>query len=288
MHQGLIRSYLDLPGQIVFFMTDDPAYRTKFEAMFKDDMDQGTIYFGPTIRNETQERGCSSQERAKFKRATSLKDAMIEFAILGLMDEFIGTAGSTVSFIVEAINARMTNGFKNVQYIGDYDVPKTPTKNFRDQMREFVRKHSDKMRNQQDVSLNHEQANVLDFLNDHHLEEMHQVLTKCLNGGPMLGSKLGSLFLDHCRVAKLNKDRFQQIKVTKAHSQHWLKSLLKGKLRQWSAKNPQVGHHIDMDEDGLVTLRMKPTSSLHLPSSSSSSGSQHPMNPKPKKVQRTK
>ena len=268
--------YMTAGSYVTHFFTDDPEYRKYCMNTYKEAFEAGLVKVGPTNYDPQLEANTSSSEGAKFKRCTSTVDAAIEFTCMALCDEFIGTAGSTVTYFVRALNKRYSTPFLHEEIIGTWHVPEKPTYNFRNDLRGLVEKSSHRLKENIGVNISHEQANVLDFLSDHHLEEMHEVLTAHLltNDGEMIGSKLGDLFLKDCRVARMNKDRFKQCSHDRVGNQHWLKALLKGKLRQFSAKTASVAYHINMGPDAMIRLMEKPTvaKATGQPSSSSSSG----------------
>ena len=259
-----------LGTEMLHFFTDDPQYRKHTKEIYAEAVQHGILAFGPTVYDPKLEPGTSASDRAKFKRCTSSKDALIEFTCMALADEFIGTAGSTVTALVQALNGRYCKPFDAMQVIGNYDVPSRPTMNFRKQVSECTQNLGDRIRNQIDVTITHEQSNVLDFLHESHLEEMYWVLHKHLQNGPMLGSKLGEAFLKECRVARLNKAKFLEQVHNKPHNQHWFKALIKGRLRQFSTRRPECDSHVEIDENAMICLRRKISGN---PTSSSSSSS---------------
>ena len=268
--------YMTAGSYITHFFTDDPEYRKHCIKTYKEAFEAGLVKVGPTNYNPRLEANTSSSEGAKFKRCTSTVDAAIEFTCMALCDEFIGTAGSTVTYFVRALNKRYSTPFQHEEIIGTWHVPANPTYNFREQLKYLVQNLGHRLKENIGVNISHEQANVLDFLSDHHLEDMHQVLTNHLlsNGGEMIASKLGELFLRDCRVARMNKKRFRDCSHDRVGNHHWLKALLKGKLRQFSGKTASVEHHINMGPDQMIRLMPKTTvpQAKAMPSSSSSSG----------------
>ena len=222
-------------------------------------MNGGLLFFGPTEYKNALAKDCSSTEQAKFKRCTDTTDAIIEFTCMSLCDEFVGTAGSTVTFFVEAMNKRYSDPFVEKEIIGTWDVPANPTYKFRENTKAIITSLESRLKDNMGVNITHSQANVLDFLTDHHLETMHGVLTYHLkqHGGSMAGSRLGELFLQDCFVARENKKRFKECEADRVGNQHWLKALLKGKLRQWSGKSDTANDHVIMGPDATIMLVAK-------------------------------
>ena len=189
------------------FFTDDPKYRQNMTEMYSDAFEAGIMKTGPTEYDSRLAPKTSAAEGAKFKRCTDTVDAAVEFTAMALCDAFIGTAGSTVTYYVRALNKRYAKPFDRDEVIGDWHVPDHPTMRFRNELQHIVNTLGHRMKENVGVNITHAQANVLDFLTDSHLQEMHEVLTKHLeeHGGSMLGSRLGDLFLRDCAVARLNK-----------------------------------------------------------------------------------
>ena len=236
--------------------TDDPEYREGMKDKFFEAWAGELLFFGPTEYKKELAKFCSSSEGAKFKRCTDTSDAITEFLCMSLCDEFVGTAGSTVTFFVEAMNKRYSKPFTYQEIIGDWHVPSHPTYKFRENTKTIIKTLEGRLKDNMGVNITHAQANVLDFLTDHHLESMHGVLTYHLkkHGGSMAGSRLGELFLQDSHVARMNKERFKQCDADKVGNQHWLKALLKGKLRQWSAKSDEATDHVIMGPDATIML----------------------------------
>ena len=266
--------YMADEGNVIHFFTDDPQYREKMKSLYEDAFMAGMIQTGPTVYDPKLQPNTSSAEKARFKRYTGTVDAAVEFTCMALCDEFIGTAGSTVTFLVRALNRRYAKPFGKDIIIGKWHVPDRPTMRFRQDCQNIVDKLGDRLKENVGVNITHAQANVLDFLSDHHLQEMHEVLTKHLleNNGTMIGSRLGDVFLRDCQVARMNKDRFKQCEPDRVGNQHWLKALLKGRLRQFSGRSSEIFYHICMCPDASIKLIPKTGAPSHESASSSSAG----------------
>ena len=131
---------------VVHYFTDDWKYYEKMEGYYRDEIGEGLLKFGPTkLPHYTLLEGTTASERARFKRATSPRDACIEFTCMALMDKFIGTAGSTVTGLVRALNHRYANEFQSVTFIGEYDLPSGLTRAFKDQVTACAQSLGDKM-----------------------------------------------------------------------------------------------------------------------------------------------
>ena len=270
-----ICDYMGSGEYVIHFFTDDHVYREQTMSLYHEAFDTGLVKMGPTEYDSKLAEKTSSAEGAKFKRGTTTFDAAVEFTCMALMNEFIGTAGSTVTYFVRAMNKRYATEFAYEEIIGEWHVPDRPTMKFRQQLKDFIEKAGNRLKENFGVVITHEQANVLDFLSDHHLEEMHTVLTKHLEnaGGQMPGSKLGELFLKDCQVARMNKDRFKKCSPDRVGNQHWLKALLKGKLRQFSGRMAGIRCHVIMGPDATVRLLQKPSSAKASGEAASSSSS---------------
>ena len=123
--------YMTAGSYITHFFTDDPEYRKHCIKTYKEAFEAGLVKVGPTNYDPRLEANTSSSEGAKFKRCTSTVDAAIEFTCMALCDEFIGTAGSTVTYFVRALNKRYSTPFLYEEIIGNWHVPGNPTYNFR-------------------------------------------------------------------------------------------------------------------------------------------------------------
>lgn len=268
---------------MVFLLTDDPTYRSRYENNFNSAMQGGTLTFGPTQYDNDRAAGTSSCEGAWLKRQTFTKEAVIEFCVMALCDEFVGTAGSTVTFFVEAMNRRFNaKAFSSVTIIGDYDVPARPTMQFRQDVRNFIEKSFDHMRDTTEVTVTHEQQNVLDFLNDNHLYDMYDSLSTILieNNCVLPGARAGEIFLQRCKVASLNRKKFNEQAVTRAHNQHWFKALLKGRMKDYCSKTESIEFFIHMDDSHVLRLVPKGNSEEMGNDPSSSSAGESPMSKK--------
>ena len=256
-------------------------YRDEIINEYGEAMNNYQLTTGPSDYDPTLVVGTSCHEGAKFKRGSTTRAATIEFTAMALCDVFVGTAGSTVTFYVNALNRRYGKAFDDYRIIGDWEVPSSPTRAFKEYATELIQNCLPRLKENQELSITHAQKNVLDFLTPHHLAEMHSTLTRILeeNGGEMKGAALGSIFLDSCYVAKLNKRKFQEQKA-KHGSQHWLKALLSTRLRQYSSNTEDVTQHVVMTATHDIKLQPKTgnfkRASIETPATSSSSGLLHP------------
>ena len=215
------------------------------------------------------------------------KEAATEFMAMALCDHFIGTAGSTVTYLAQAWNQKFTAGWKSREIIGQYDVPTQPTYNFRMHINNFLRKAYDHIGYTGDIQIGHEQHNVLDFLHPAHLHEIHSCLTNVIieNNGRCLGSVAGKYLIDNSTVASLNRMKFNQAQVVKAHSQHWLKALLKGPLKDYSSKTDGIEHHIDINDPNNILSLVRKYDPTAASSSSTPSGSESQPDIKRRRIQ---
>ena len=153
---------------------------------------------------------------------------------------------------VRAQNARIFSGpiFAVDEIIGEYEIAAKPTFQFRKDMQEFVKRNLTFLRATRHESITHEQANVLDFLNEKHLAEILKTLVACLEEkkGKAAASAIGQQLIKHCRVAALNRNKFLQNKP-KEGGQHWLKAFVTGKLLDFTQRDSIVQHEVHFDDD---------------------------------------
>ena len=70
----------------------------------------------------------------------------------------------------------------------------------------------------------------------------------------------------------VEQKKFKECEPDRVGNQHWLKALIKGKLRQFSSRSSDVFYHVNMGPDATINLIPKgSTSALTTPSASSSS-----------------
>ena len=272
VQDALINSFTE-GEKAVHYFTDDPTYRKDCKETWQQQVEAGILHFGPTEFNPALAAGTSSCEGAKFKRASSARDALTEFTCMALMEEFIGTAGSTVTGLVRALKARYAEPYEHFQIIGTYHVPNQPTSAFRRQIQDVARKLEPRMRDQIEVKITHKQSNVLEFLSESHLAHFHEILSNHLQAGPMTGAKIGEIFLKESRVARKNKEKYLECRHEGPFNQHWLKALLKGRLLQFSSTRSDIEYNIHMDESHMVSLKRKGSTIQEVGGASSSTAS---------------
>ena len=274
--QDKIADVFVLGDAVVHVCTDDPMYRAMYRNVWETQISENVLQFGPNDQGESYEdRGCSADDMnfVRFKRETLISQALLDFAFLSLCDRFIGTAGSTVTEVVQLLNKKWTDPFISTDIIGAYPTQTKPTAKFRNECKEFIENSYEFFFDRSATVISHEQANVLDFFNDNHLAEMHSVLESMLkaNEGPMLGSEVGKKLYDQCRVARYNKYKFKE-EPGVTGGQHWMKALLRGRMHHYSSTTPRIANHIIITDDNVVLLQPKPSNLSYVPGSSSSSG----------------
>ena len=242
---------------------------------FKDQVDMGMISFGPVndskrIRSGS---GCNDHKPA-FKRETDTDDALLDFLTLAKMDNIYFTAGSSVKFFVLSQNARMHSGptFGFAETIGEYPVAEKASLKFRNACRHFVQSNMDSFRDLGPMQISHEQHNVLDFLSSAHLHEIYQTLEAHLlrKNGRALASECGNVLSQNCRVAFLNRRRYQDCQPV-LKGQHWMKALLNTRLLHYCSESATVNHEIHYDESSHELFLMNKPMKRQFEQGSSSS-----------------
>ena len=270
---------LTLGDCVVHIITHDSWYRQDFARLFKDAYEGGQISFGPLSEDKRiRSGGNMGDANPKFVRETDSKDALVDFLVLALCDDFYGTTGSTVTHYVRAQNERMNGAlcFGINETIGDYTIGGSTTMKFRLDVHHYLRKNLPFFQNTPHAILSHQQQNVLDFLNASHLKEIYTTLTTHLlsKGGRDLASASGQVLSEKCRVANLNRKRFKDCE-TAEKGQHWLKALLNTRLFVFCVEEPSCEYEIHFD-DATHELCLIEKDHQQMGSSSASSSSAMP------------
>ena len=244
--QDLIHKSLQKKGVFVHLFTDDGIYRVMYENMFSEFVTMNRLSFGPhTLNLQDTQTVSAKQGRQKFERSTSAEQAAVEFTIMGLCDEFHGTSGSTVVHWVKWVQEKYNRGPHHLTTIGQWPAGGA-TNEFKKYMGEIVEKAVNHIIIIDDFAMVHEQANVLDFLGQNHLEQIYEVIVKALTAPPhhLLASDfIKQVLLKTCLVAKLNKEKYisasSQMKGNDDIKQiNWFKALIKYRLKPFAMSLP--------------------------------------------------
>ena len=252
-----------LGDAVVHLFTDDPLCRNDYQHIYKEAVETEQLQFGPTNRKSSKkETGCSSEDMnfQKFKRESSMEESMVDFVCMSLCDKFVGTTGSTVTEVVEMLNKTLGQPFIETKIVGKYAVNTECTNKFKSDLDTLVTNAYAHFWDRSENRITQDQANVLEFLNDAHLSEMHTILEGILKqgGGAMPGSEVGAKFQEQCKVAKLNRQKYVSLPSTPG-GQHWMKALLRGRMNHFSATNHRVSNHIVISDDNILMLQPKPS-----------------------------
>ena len=236
--------------------TDDDSYRLHYSKKYQTEVQQEQVDFGPVTYNKAHT--VKWTDGGHFTRASKPQEALVEFTIMALCNIYIGTAGSTVWFIVQALNVKYNSkNFDFIQIIGNWHVPDHPTMKFRQQTAEIMQRAACHLIDPDTYNINNEQANVLNFLTDYHVKDIYDIIVDVLTDAPGRSMPSATLCKDHllpkCRVAKLNRDKYNNTRQSQA-GQHWFKALLNYKIRQLVMNHGPDAISIDMDKNGMVYL----------------------------------
>ena len=255
--QDTILTYATTTNYIILLFTDDPSYETWLENFIAENALGEYVLCFWALHEEPRDANASSEKGARYVRATSPAHAMTEFCTMALCNMFIGTSGSTVTHLVTALNQRyMTIPFEEVTLIGDWHTPERPTNAFRRNISDMIKNGTPHLMKPGMVNITHEQATVLAFLTDAHLEEIYKTMLRTFRQGfSVSAAYLGQQLMNECRVAKLNRGKFLECDHTKAHNQHWMTALIRGRLNTWIHASDEADYKFEMDKErGMVNL----------------------------------
>ncbi len=262
-HQGLIDDHLkNRHDCIVYVFTDDPDYKYVYQKKWRYFLKEGRLKFGPTDYDMQVKGKCSHSagDACKFKRITDMRETLLDFAIMSRCDHIYWTAGSTVTYLVRAMRARWNSEPFSIDVtIGDWNVPSTPTYNFREQLKAFLNTAHKFMMDTSETMITHDQWQCLLFLMDHHLDEIHGLIKQKIETSGRTsvgGAQVGEYLIRWSPVAQKNRKKFQS-SARAAGGQHWLKALIRSVLKHWTLKHDEVEQVVLMEEDGQVSLRNK-------------------------------
>ena len=270
--QDLIQKSLQKKGVFVHLFTDDGIYRVMYENMFSEFVTMNRLSFGPhTLNLQDTQTVSAKQGRQKFERSTSAEQAAVEFTIMGLCDEFHGTSGSTVVHWVKWVQEKYNRGPHHLTTIGQWPAGGA-TNEFKKYMGEIVEKAVNHIIIIDDFTMVHEQANVLDFLGQNHLEQIYEVIVKALTAPPhhLLASDfIKQVLLKTCLVAKLNKDKYisasSQMKGNDDIKQiNWFRALIKYRLKPFAMSLPSPAWWFHVTDKNVLQRVLIPPKKKHL------------------------
>ena len=256
-------------GTYVHLFTDDPIYRSMYEEIYGPEIAANKLSFGPHAARTEDYSVTSSKNRyqSPFKRTSSAQEAALDFTVMGLCNEFHGTSGSTVIHFVHWINAKYQKGPHLSSTIGNWS-PGGATWAFRSQIHLIMQKSVDHILIMEDFQLRHIQANVLDFLGKQHLSEIYKIISATLEQPPhktLAATFVKDELLRASNVAKMNREKYVAASRIaegdeKSKGQHWLKALLRYRLKSYALTLPTPAWIFDVSDDGFIVRNPIPTS----------------------------
>ena len=154
---------------VLHLATDDSTYYSDFTNMYKDAIAKGRLDFGTSA--EALKHLADVQRGEWYGHVTTVRSALIDFKVLSNCIEFHGTTGSTVTFVVRWLNEKYGNRFAETSSIGNWTVP-LPTKAFRSDCVKILPLAVGHLMDPSTYNISNQQANVLDFLAEYHMEEI--------------------------------------------------------------------------------------------------------------------
>ena len=262
-----IRLQLDY-GMTVHVITDDQHYRDWLESLYHEEIHHGKLTFGPNGDRKfqtIQTKPDLSITSDVFARPTSIPEAVKDFFVLAYVDNVAFTKNSTVVHFAKYLKRKYapTDFYITEVTIGDFPTSQL-SRQFQADLQMLTQAAENLLINPDDFKLPPILANVLNFLSDTHLEEIYNVfydhLAKHVFGTKVKGSIMGTILYDSCRVAKINSMKWKEACriLTDADRYHWLKALIKFRLRFWTiraAKPFWVEMSDDKDAGVYLTLR---------------------------------
>ena len=232
-----------------------------YEELFAEAVDNKKLSFGPNSinMNDTTTVGAKKGNQ-RFERSTSAEQAAVEFTIMGLCDEFHGTSGSTVIHWVKWIHRKYNSGPEFFELIGSWPAGGA-TQMFKKHMGQIVEKAVHHIIIPNDFTLVHEQANVLDFLSKHHLQEMYDIIVSALSQPPhhvLAEDFIKMTLLPKCGVAQLNKDKY--IRASKKNKDlddiaqliDWFKALNQYRLKTFAVSLPPPAWWFNVNDKNIL------------------------------------
>ena len=232
-----------------------------YEEIYGPEIAANKLSFGPHAARPDDYSVTSSKNRhqSPFKRTSSAQEAALDFTVMGLCNEFHGTSGSTVIHFVHWINAKYQKGPHLSSTIGNWS-PGGATWAFRSQIHLIMQKSVDHILIMEDFQLRRIQANVLDFLGQQHLSESYKITSATLEQPPhktLAATFVKDELLRKSNVAKMNREKYVAASRIaegdeKSKGQHWLKALLRYRLKPYALTLPTPAWIFDVTDDGFI------------------------------------
>jgi hypothetical protein len=232
-----------------------------YEDLFQEAVENKKLSFGPNSINMNDITTVGAKiGKQRFQRSTSAEQAAVEFTIMGLCDEFHGTSGSTVIHWVKWIHRKYNSGPEYFELIGSWRAGGATTM-FKKHMGEIAEKAVNHIIIPNDFTLVHEQANVLDFLSTHHLQQIYDVIVSALSQPPhhvLAEDFIKKTLLTKCMVARLNKERyFTASKKNKdlndiAELIDWFKALNQYRLKAFAMSLPAPAWWFNVNDKNIL------------------------------------
>jgi len=129
---------------------------------------------------------------------------------------------------VKWIHRKYNSGPEHFELIGSWRAGGATTL-FKKHMGEIVEKAVNHIIIPNDFTLVHEQANVLDFLSTHHLQQIYDVIVSALSQPPhhvLAENFIKNTLLTTCMMARLNKERYFTASKKQRHRRHRIDRLV--------------------------------------------------------------
>jgi len=274
-----IRQQLDY-GMTVHVITDDQHYRDWLQSLYHDEIHHGKLTFGPNGDRKfkkIQTKPDLSITSDVFVRPTSIQDAVKDFLVLAFVEHVAWTKNSTVTHFAKYLRHKYAKSdfYSTEVTIGDFP-PHDLSRQFQADLQVLTQAAESLLINPDDFKLPPVLANVLNFLSDNHLEEIYKVFYAHLvstfgEKTNVKGSKMGKILYDSCRVAEINSNLWKEAcrNLTDANRYHWMKALIRYRLRNWTIR-AEKNFWVEMtdDKDPGVYLALRPSNSRRVDNNS--------------------
>ena len=230
---------------MVHLFTDDQRYLEYYRgACFKHTKGaKQRLDFGP--QGEAQAKEEAARSNSVFRRKDSVWEALVDFLIMAMCSEFYATKGSTVQFLVEGLAQRFNPSWRKMQVIGTWRMPEEPANAFWADL-SLLEKSLRHLTDPEDRCVSSEQMSVLNFLADHHLEEIYQIIVTTLNGTSqrsMPQTTLVRTILKASPTAQKNRLKFKEQRQLPGGF-HWFKALMMARVKTYAlvehSESPQI------------------------------------------------
>ena len=268
---------------MVHIITDEQTYRDHYEFIFSDAFEKGLITFGPNGSTELlqfKKNPDHSINKNTFSRPTTVRAAVMDFLVLSQVEHVAWTRNSTVTHFAKYLRHRYhkeeVSGvpdaplYTSETTIGNYPEHQ-PTSRFKQDLRDLSLRAEGLLINPEDFQLPPVLANVLNFLSDHHLEQIYNALYEKLvsDGEPkwLPGCEVGNMLYAASRAAMLNRKKWVATcaNLPDTNRFHWMKALIRYRLRNYSIRTAkQWCVEIDDTKDAYVYLTPVPGSSCQV------------------------